>query len=411
MSDPVRITGIATGGDGVGRMTDGRTIFIPRTAPGDLVEPVEVRLHSSYAKGWAGTLSEASSDRVIPRCAHYDDDACGGCQVQHLSAAAQREAKRKVVENALRRIGGVQVEVPPVETGPEWGYRNRITITVTADGTLGFHKVGQPRVIFDLTRCEIARPSINQLLVAVRQARSVFPPRTIRITLREGRRGELGVVLWGERTPSPAEVGAFRDALERGCSAGVIPELWWRSRNDLRSKALSTDTAGIGAVAFEQVQPEFGDQIRGIALDLLGEVQGRLVWDLYAGQGEATASLVGRGARVESVERDPALVALAERQVFPLVRRLLGRVEDLIVMLSSPDAAIVNPPRAGLGAPVTKLLLRAAPERIAYVSCDPATLARDLGRLAPAYRVETVRVFDLFPQTAHVESVALLVRR
>jgi 23S rRNA (uracil1939-C5)-methyltransferase len=164
-------------------------------------------------------------------------------------------------------------------------------------------------------------------------------------------------------------------------------------------------------VGFEQVQPDFGNRIRSIALDMLESVADRLVWDLYAGGGEGTALLAARGARVESIERDPELFALAQRETLPTVRRFLGSVEEVVGQLSPPDSVVVNPPRTGLGATVTEALGSAGPECIAYVSCDPATLARDIRRLGPQYGVEAVRAFDLFPQTAHVESVVLLARR
>ena len=409
MTEAVRITDIATGGDGVGRMADGRAIFIPRTAPGDLVEPTGVRLHSSFAKGGLGLLREASAARVAPRCNHYEADACGGCQIQHLSAPAQREAKRRILEQALVRIGDVQVEVPAVESGPEWGYRNRITLTLGPSGTLGFHKVGQPDVLFDTRHCEIARPVVNQLLAAIRLARTAIPSGTTRITLRDGRRGPAGIALWAEHPPSRTESDALSAALRDGFPGGA-PELWWRGPRG-ESKALSAHQEGIGAVGFEQVQPDFGNRIRSIALDMLESVADRLVWDLYAGGGEGTALLAARGARVESIERDPELFALAQRETLPTVRRFLGSVEEVVGQLSPPDSVVVNPPRTGLGATVTEALGSAGPERIAYVSCDPATLARDIRRLGPQYGVEAVRAFDLFPQTAHVESVVLLARR
>jgi len=409
VSDAIWITDIAAGGDGVGRMADGRAIFIPRTAPGDLVEPQAVRLHSSYAKGRLGVLREAAAVRVTPRCGHYDADACGGCQIQHLSAPAQREAKRRILEQALLRIGGVQVEIPTVESGPEWGYRNRITLTLDTTGTLGFHQVGRPDELFDVSHCEIARPVVNDLLATTRKARETIPRGTTRITLREGRQGQPGIVLWGEAPPSRAESDIFRAALE-DATPDAPPDLWWHGPNG-DSRPISAGEDGVGVVGFEQVQPDFGDRIRTVALDLLRDVDNRLVWDLYAGAGEGTAILATKGARVESVERNPALFSLAQRNAFPGVRRLLGTVEESLSQLSPPERVVVNPPRTGLGAVVTEALGEAGPERIAYVSCDPATLARDIKRLAPLYDLETVRAFDLFPQTAHVESVALLVRR
>jgi 23S rRNA (uracil1939-C5)-methyltransferase len=149
-----------------------------------------------------------------------------------------------------------------------------------------------------------------------------------------------------------------------------------------------------------------GDVVRAFALEVLGEVTGRLVWDLYAGIGETTARLVHAGARVESVESDARAVAEAEARG-PVARRLAARVEDVLGQLKRPDLVVTNPPRTGMDQRVTAALDRLAPRRIVYISCDPATLARDLTRL-PGYRIDALQAFDLFPQTAHVETVAVL---
>jgi 23S rRNA (uracil1939-C5)-methyltransferase len=160
------------------------------------------------------------------------------------------------------------------------------------------------------------------------------------------------------------------------------------------------------ATVFEQVNPEMGDRVRSFAVDQLGPLEGRTVWDLYAGIGETTAQLVARGAKVESVEWDRRAVAEAEARG-PAARRYAGRVEDLLSRLSRPELVITNPPRTGMDARVTDELERVRPARLVYISCDPATLARDLERL-PAFRLMGVQAFDLFPQTTHVETVAVL---
>jgi 23S rRNA (uracil1939-C5)-methyltransferase len=138
----------------------------------------------------------------------------------------------------------------------------------------------------------------------------------------------------------------------------------------------------------------------------LGEVSGRRLWDLYAGIGETTAQLVARGAIVESIELDRRAVAEADARG-PAARRLAGRVEDLLGKLGRPDLVITNPPRTGMDERVTAELERVRPERLVYISCDPATLARDLLRLEH-FQLVLVQAFDLFPQTTHVETVAVL---
>jgi 23S rRNA (uracil1939-C5)-methyltransferase len=160
------------------------------------------------------------------------------------------------------------------------------------------------------------------------------------------------------------------------------------------------------ATVFEQVHPEMGDLVRQFAVEQLGDVSGRKVWDLYAGIGETTALLAGRRAIVESVELDRRAVAEAEARG-PAARRLAGRVEDMLRKLGRPDRVIVNPPRTGMDERVTEELDRLRPDRVVYISCDPATLARDILRLGH-FQLLQVQAFDLFPQTTHVETVAVL---
>ena len=159
------------------------------------------------------------------------------------------------------------------------------------------------------------------------------------------------------------------------------------------------------ATVFEQVHPEMGERVRQFAVEQLGDVSRRKVWDLYVGIGETTALLTARGAIVESVELDRRAVAEAEARG-PIARRLAGRVEDLLRKLGRPDLVIVNPPRTGMDERVAAELDRIRPDRLVYISCDPATLARDLLRLEHLQLVR-VQAFDLFPQTTHVETVAV----
>ena len=162
------------------------------------------------------------------------------------------------------------------------------------------------------------------------------------------------------------------------------------------------------ATVFEQVHPEMGDRVRSHAIEALGSVGGRRVWDLYAGIGDTTAALVRAGATVESVESDRRAVAEADRRG-PVARRHAGRVEYVLGELAAPELVITNPPRTGMDARVAEALERLRPERVVYISCDPATLARDLSRL-PGFSLTDAVAFDLFPQTAHVESVVVLER-
>jgi 23S rRNA (uracil1939-C5)-methyltransferase len=423
MAAGVRIESLAAGGDGVGRLPDGRAVFVPRTAPGDLVGLASLQEHRGWARATGSRLLEPGPDRVAPRCRHYEADRCGGCQWQHIAPAAQRHARAAIVGEALRRLGRIDTPDPEVEPAPsDWGYRHKLTLHRDAGGRIGFHPLDRPAESFDLVRCEIAHEDINRLWRALSAAREHLPRPLERLVLRRSREGALDVV---------ARVAA-RQAAWPGAQAlsgrlreeGIQVALWLeaggepkagglRRRGSARSRAVASTlrpAAGCegrhGPPAFEQVSPTMGDRIRAFAAGSLGDVRGRHAWDLYAGAGEATALLQTRGATVESVEvarREDGTTAPGQGGWYE------GRVEDVVARLARPDVVLTNPPRTGMDRRAVEGLVAAGPARIAYVSCDPATLARDLRRLQ-GFHLTALRAFDLFPQTAHVESVAVLER-
>jgi 23S rRNA (uracil1939-C5)-methyltransferase len=402
----IRILRLASGGDGVGKLADGRTVFVPRTAPGDLIEPVALREHRRFARARPGQLLEEGPDRIEPPCPHYTLDDCGGCQLQHLAMPAQREARRSFVGEALRRIGRVDVADPElVPAGKAFAYRTKLTLAATTDGRrIGLRRYDRPDEIFALDYCHIAIPELMMLWKELRGLTDLLPLSLTRIVLRQDRSGGLHVIIRSAAGVSwPGGVALRAELARRGQPATV----WWHPE-----QGAPTAVAGAGeaypATAFEQIHPEMGDRARAFALSQLGAIAGRRLWDLYAGLGETTAALVRAGADVESVEVDRRAVAAADSSG-PAACRHVARVEDVVGELGKPDVVIANPPRTGMDARVTAGLERAAPERVVYVSCDPATLARDLTRL-PSYRLQTARAFDLFPQTAHVETVAVLER-
>lgn len=398
--EAVRIQRIAAGGDGVGRLGDGRAVFIPRTAPGDLVEPVEVQLHARFARARVGRLLEPGPGRVSPRCSHYRDDDCGGCQLQHLDDATQRAARRAIVGDALRRIARLDVADPELEPATEtWQYRSRITLAVASPGRVaGFHRLGDPTAVFELTRCEIADERLNAAWRAVWDGADAWPSALTHIVLRVGRDDRVHVVFRGP--VRPAESWGARDDVT----------CWWEAPDHppRRVGAGATGVERIPPGVFEQVHPAMGAAVRAFAVDQLGDLAGLLVWDLYAGIGETSVLLAGRGARVESVELDPEAVRAAEPSGAERVVRHAGSAEAWVERMSPPDRVVTNPPRAGMSDRIVRELVRRRPARIVYISCDAATLARDLARLGPGYRIGTIRGFDLFPHTAHVETVVRL---
>jgi 23S rRNA (uracil1939-C5)-methyltransferase len=213
-----------------------------------------------------------------------------------------------------------------------------------------------------------------------------------------------------------SEAHRFHAALE---ARGEAATIWWLPEAGApRVVAGASDT--YPATVFEQVHPALGDRIRAYAVEQLGELPGRHVWDLYAGIGETTQALLAGGAAVESVEVDRRAVEVGGQTVGrtdgPMrgrVRRLVGRAEELVQGMAKPDLVITNPPRVGMDRLVVDAIRAASPRRLVYISCDPATLARDLARVTqpsvrPPVHLSLLRAFDLFPQTAHVETVAVV---
>ena len=400
---PIRIERLAAGGDGVGKLEDGRTVFVPRSAPGDLIEAADLRLHKRFARARIGTLVEAGPGRVAPKCGHYDRDRCGGCQWQHLDLERQRAAKSAIIGDALRRLGKLDVADPEVvPADAEFGYRTKVTLARGRDGRLGLHKEGEPDRIFALERCELIAPALQEVWERLRPLQGQLPKETERVVLRLDRDGAVHVI-----------VETTGQQVWNATPLGDLAVIWWRPEGGSpRVIAGGDGRTAYPATVFEQVNPSMGDKVRQWAVEQAGAVRGKHCWDLYAGIGETTTMLVERGATVESIEGDRRAVDVALKhpglRTSDFGQALAGKVEDLIGGLRSPDLVITNPPRVGMEERAVEGLTRAGPKKIVYVSCDPATLARDLVRLGAGWQVTAVRGFDLFPQTAHVETVLTL---
>jgi len=398
----VSISAIASGGDGVGRLTDGMTVFVPRTAPGDTAEVRVVRRKSRYARGELVKLCTVGPNRDDPRCQHYRADDCGGCQLQHLTIPAQLRAKQRFVGDAVRRIGGRLVSDPPIVGSPTpWRYRTKVTLAV-AQGRIGLRRRDQPAQVFDLADCLIVREPIMSLWARLSRSRGLLPSGLKSLILREDREAGLHVVAVG------GEACWDAGALARDIGDTSI-SYWWRPGGGA-ARVVAGRRTGFPATAFEQVNRQLAHAIRLAAVEALGEVQDRVVWDLYGGVGDTAELLAGRGAHAWTVDSDRSAVEWGRQHGTARVTRIAGLVEEEMARLPEPSAVVLNPPRTGLGSQVTQWLNRwsvKSGERVAYVSCDPATLARDIARM-PRLAVTALTAYDLFPQTAHVETLALL---
>ncbi len=411
----VEIHGISSQGAGVGTLPEGRVVFVHRTAPGDRARVRVTEKKGSWARGRLEALLDPSEIRREAPCPHYD--RCGGCTLEHLTYDAQLRWKGRIVADAMERIGDLPIEVPEVRPSPdEFRYRSRITVTLRRlEGdrvVAGFHEVDEPGRIVDLGgECLLPVEPVARALDGLRDAwgpgAARLPEgRELRLTLRHV---EEGVLLLVEGGRGRGEPEALLEA---------VPDLvavWRMGEKGPRHLAGAEEgrvewldeAVPVRSGAFLQVNRAAAEPLHRAVLDVLRPAAGRTVVDAYAGVGSVGRILAREGARVTAIELDREAVAAARRDAPDGFRAVRGRVEEELAGTLPADVVLVNPPRTGLHDRIPEILGETPPGRLIYVSCDPATLARDRARLAPAFRLEELGAFDLFPQTAHVECVAV----
>lgn len=407
MSDPgipLRIESIAAGGDGVGR-TGGMVVFVPRTAPGDLAR-VRVAKSKRFGRGQLLSLDEPSSSRVEPPCPHYTIDRCGGCQLQHLAYAAQLDAKRVIIGDSLRRIARRTVEDPAVAASDApWRYRRKLTLhlrRVRSGWIAGLHPYDDPVGVFDLRDCPITDERVLAVWEELRAAFDLLPDEdALRVSVR----------LVDEGAAATIEGGRAWKASERFFSAvPSVTELWWRAEDRSPVRVATRAATSQAGASFTQVNAGVASRLRDRLLERVRHYDPRRVVDAYAGTGATTLPLAAEGRTVVAIEWDRTAVDQLRDRLAPPSSAVAGRVEDHLAAALPAEVVMLNPPRAGVDAKVTAALeaVTVPPRGLFYVSCDPATLARDLARL-PSYKLLDVQGYDMFPQTAHVETVCELV--
>ncbi|PYP75572.1 MAG: hypothetical protein DMD35_21220 [Gemmatimonadetes bacterium] len=399
----LEIASIAAGGDGVGR-TEGMVVFVPRTAPGDVAR-VRIGRAKRFARGQLLSLDEPSPARVDPPCPHYTIDRCGGCQLQHLSYDAQRAAKSMIIGDALRRIGRRQIADPVVEASDvAWRYRRKLTLHLrrVADGWIaGLHPYDDPVEVFDLADCPITDERVLAVWRQLRPAFDALPrERALRVAVR----------LLDDGASVSVEGGrVWRASDTLLAQVPLLTEVWWRPEEGaLRRVAARTDERHAGA-SFVQVNAGVAARLREHLLARVRAHDPSHVVDAYAGTGATAVPLAADGRRVTAIELDRAAVDALRARLPAPSSAIGGKVEDHIERALPADVVLLNPPRTGVEERVTAALesRRDSVRALFYVSCDPATLARDLARM-PGYRVVEVTGYDMFPQTAHVETLCEL---
>jgi len=349
--ETVEITDMAFGGKGVGRLANGKAVFVPFVIPGERAQVSLWREKKTYAEGVLERLLERSPDRVEPPCPLFG--RCGGCSYQHISYPRQLAIKTAQVRSHFRRVGGL-TDSPVADCLPApmpLGYRNRISVHVDR-GTIGFVDISGAKLV-DVPECLLASGEVNRQLSELRNGR----PAPGRLTLRE-----------------PSMLRGFRQT------------------ND-----------AVAAQLLELVADALDDG-------------GDLLIDAYCGAGFFAKRLRERFARVVGIEWSASALGTAAAEVLPGERYLCGDVSEFLPeALASREIGgsvtlILDPPSEGLGAEVTAAILANPPERIVYVSCNPPTAARDIGKMAAGYRLTSVTPLDMFPQTAEIEMAAFLER-
>ncbi|MBN1921466.1 MAG: 23S rRNA (uracil(1939)-C(5))-methyltransferase RlmD [Anaerolineae bacterium] len=402
----LNVTAMAHGGDAIGKH-QGRTVFVPFAIPGERlrVELVEERKH--FIRARLLEVLEPSPVRVTPPCPYFG--RCGGCHFQHIAYEAQVQIKGLVVLDQFQRVGKFEnpLVFEPLPDVSGWEYRNHARFHITAEGHPGFLAADSQEII-PIKDCPIMHPLLGQLYTSL----DLMLPDVEQMELRVGTAtGDLMLLLQTYDEEPPSLEVDFPLSIVQVCHDTLpVPLIGL----DYITEIVHGREFRISATSFYQVNSAQAERLVEIVLGAL-ELQGHeRVLDAYCGVGLFTAFLAEEAAEVVGIELNAASVADAVFNLAdaPNVTLIEGQVEDVLPDWEQAfDAVVLDPPRTGLDPVMLDAMLRVSPERIVYVSCDPATLARDARRLVDAgYVLEWVQPVDLFPQTFHIENVALLTR-
>ena len=436
---------LGSSAEGVGRIQD-FTVFVPYALPGETVETTIVEVKKNYARGKLVRIVTASPDRVEPCCAIYD--ACGGCQLQHMDYAAQLAAKRQQVIDAVTHIGhqnGIPVH-PALGAENPWNYRNKMQFPIgrkAGKTIIGCFAQGSHEII-DTTDCHIQKELNNDIVNAVREvvtklAIPVYDEDKHLGVLRHvvgrvGKNGECMLVLVTavkELRSAKHLVGMLRTRLPKLVSIqqniqtyhnnvvlGRETKLLWGRPTIL--DRLGSLTFHISPRSFFQVNTAQAEVLYNKALEYAGLTGSETVIDAYCGTGTITLFLAQKARKVYGIEIvKPAILDAEKNARDNHIKNAEFIVGDATVVMPRlykqgirADVVVVDPPRAGCTPPVLEAFAHMQPRRIVYVSCNPATLARDIALLAGlGYQAKEIQPVDMFPMTSHVECVVLITRK
>lgn len=443
----LRVVRMGQRGEGVAEAPTGQLVFIPGVLPGETarVEITEVRKNFARARLLA-LDSGVSAERVEPPCPVYEE--CGGCVFQHWDYGAETRYKEKRVEEALRRIGGFETlpvdSIRPIRSAPNpYGYRAKGSFPWGGErgsAFVGLYAAHSHRLI-PVTACGIQDPHVNRVLGPAQDLanqRGWEPYREAtddgllrHLVIRSSRHEQRVVVLLVVRRADPELEGWARELMDRlPLIKGVAANLndartnrilgrrtWTLAGDPTLSESILGKAFALTPDAFFQVNPVQVEVLYQLVLDAVGPGPYALAMDLFSGVGTLAVLLSDRASRVLAVELSPEAVregrGNAQRNRAP-VEFVVGAAEEVVPRWvregARPDVMVLDPPRSGVRPPVLETIRAARPQRLVYVSCDPETLARDLGALRGSFVLEHVTPVDMFPRTDHVEVVASLIQ-
>ncbi len=412
----VRFEKMVYGGDCLGRMPDGRAIFVPFVLPGELAEIELTEQKERFARGRLVKLLERSPELVDPTCPYFS--VCGGCHYQHLSYAQQVALKRNLVRDQLERIGKL-TNLPEIEitASPNpFGYRNQVQFHPThaenADATLHLgYKLATSDEVLPIEKCLLIPDELNELLTQIElEADSGIA----RLAMRIDNDGEIMLVFEGQ-SDEPPEL-----SIELPVSSTYLsPD--GRSLNLGGNDAMVYRVLGkdflVSPESFFQVNLPVAEEMVRHVLALIEGKENLSILELYSGVGLFTRFLAPHASQLTAIESAPSACFdfVGNLDEFENISLYEGAVEvilpELVEKIKPIDLVVLDPPRAGLNARARQALVDLTPQEIIYISCDPSTLARDLRYFSEkAYSLQSVHAFDMFPQTAHVETMTVLRR-
>jgi len=403
----IKMEKMVAGGDCLGRLPDGRAVFVPFVLPGETVKVTLVEEKKRYARAFPVEVIESSPERINPRCIHFSE--CGGCQYQHLDYAKQLTLKEDLLRDQFQRIANIEnPPIQPIIPSPNpWHYRNHLQFHLGQAGELGFiHTDGEHLLIIE--ECHLPQPEINTLWPQL----DLGPESGVyRLGVRQDSYDNLMLILEGDDPKAPE----FNEDIP--VSAVYTPpdaRLTILAGDDHLVYTLLNRHFHVSARSFFQVNTAMAEKMVTFLLENLDLTETKQVIELYAGVGLFSAFLAPQVAHLTAVESSGSACHdfVINLDQYDNVSLYEAEAEDVLPTLDLPvDLLIMDPPRSGLAPAVHDALAKLQPAQIAYISCDPATLARDAKRiLGNGYQLISVTPFDLFPHTAHVETVVLMSR-